>query len=64
MELTVTYNIEVTEVIKDPGTIAAIMADTEENMAAEQRLALRGSFGEDDLHVYGVKRFYNEESAV
>jgi len=64
MELTVTYNIEVTEVIKDHDTIANIMADTEENMAAMQEAALRYEFGEDDLHVYGVKRFYNEGPAV
>lgn len=60
MELTITYNIEVTEVIKDPELIAAIMADTEE---VESMLRDDSDDFCDDLHVYGLKLFYNEGAA-
>ena len=66
MELTITYNIEVTEIIKEPDVIENIMADRLENIAARQDQALRDGqvlLGED-LHVYDLKLFYNEEPAT
>lgn len=63
MELTITYTIEVTEVIKDAGTINAVLADAAEDIAFEQERNLRdGCLNVDDLRIRDVKRFLREEN--
>lgn len=62
MELTITYTIEVTEVIKDEATIAAITADGVENITAIQEKNLRDSFYDvADVKVRDVKLFLRED---
>lgn len=61
MELTITYTIEVTEVIKDEATSAAITADGVENITAIQEKSLRDSFYDvADVKVRDVKLFLRE----